>query len=38
MATDKGVEIVDHVLGGAGSLRVSRAAKSALDLVRRGLG
>ena len=38
MATDRGVEIVDHVLGGAGSLRVSRAAKSALDLVRLGLG
>ncbi len=38
MATDRGIEFVDHVLGGAGSLRVSRAAKSALDLVRRGLG
>ena len=38
MATASGVSILEHVLGGAGSLRVSRAAKSALDLVRRGLG
>lgn len=38
MATASGVEIIEHVLGGAGSLRVSRAAKSALDLVRRHRG
>ena len=37
MATPSGVETVEHVLGGAGSLRLSRAAKTALDLVRRSL-
>lgn len=35
MATPSGVETVEHVLGGAGSLRLSRAAKTALDLLRR---
>lgn len=37
MASDAGIEEVEHVLGGAGPLRFARAAKTALDHVRRRL-
>jgi hypothetical protein len=33
--TDETVSRHEHLLGGAGSLRLSRAAKTALDMLRR---
>ena len=38
LAGPEGVERIDHRVGGAGGVRLSRAAKSAIDLVRRTLG
>ncbi|MEI6240392.1 MAG: molybdopterin-binding protein [Planctomycetia bacterium] len=35
LAGPRGVRVVEHRLGGAGSVRMSRAAKTAIDLVRR---
>jgi hypothetical protein len=31
----EGVQLVEHRLGGAGTVRMSRAAKTAIDLVRK---
>ena len=38
LAGPEGVERIDHRVVGAGGVRLSRAAKSAIDLVRRTLG
>ena len=37
IARPEGIEVIEHRLGGSGSLRLSRASKTALDVVRRRL-